>query len=232
LLHLACFSTLGAATSTGMRVDSLLVARGLFSNRAAAKAAVQQGLVTTKSGKTIKKASVLIAPDAFLQVIDGSLESGLPRSTAAADAADSRAILAAAAAGTAGGAAAGAAAADADVGADVGADAADTDAAADGELPRSGGAVLRENQQLTAAGKAALLDTQTAVTPKRRQSAAQRAAARRNVRSAAASHAAELLQGNMYNEGGLQGRGKGHTADRGAVKHKRYSKKNKRGTAF
>jgi len=49
-----------------MRVDALLVARGLCPSRAAAKLAVQQGRVATKGGKVVKKVSRTISDDTQL----------------------------------------------------------------------------------------------------------------------------------------------------------------------
>ena len=49
-----------------VRVDSLLVARGLCASRAAAKIAIAAGHVTTKSGSVVKKASVALDEDAVL----------------------------------------------------------------------------------------------------------------------------------------------------------------------
>jgi hypothetical protein len=74
--------------------------------------------------------------------------------------------------------------------------------------------------------------TEVAVTTKRHQTAASRAAARRNAKSAqvqAARSAADLSEINV-NDNGLRGRRK-RNADVSGTKHKRYSKKNKRGTA-
>lgn len=49
-----------------VRADALLVARGLCGNRAAAKAAISAGYVTTKSGAPVSKASKPLAADAAL----------------------------------------------------------------------------------------------------------------------------------------------------------------------
>jgi 23S rRNA (cytidine1920-2'-O)/16S rRNA (cytidine1409-2'-O)-methyltransferase len=58
----------------GVRVDTLLVSRGLCSSRAAAKTAIGRGLVTTRSGKAVKKASVTISEETEL-IVDGAVES-------------------------------------------------------------------------------------------------------------------------------------------------------------
>ncbi len=50
---------------TGKRIDVLLVERGLFESRARARAAIDAGLVTA-DGKTIAKASEIVAPGAAL----------------------------------------------------------------------------------------------------------------------------------------------------------------------
>ena len=67
----------GCTPGTMMRVDALLVARGLFGSRAAAKAAVARGVVATKSGKTVKKASATIAADARLVILESSEDAGM-----------------------------------------------------------------------------------------------------------------------------------------------------------
>ena len=52
-----------------MRVDALLVTSGLVSNRAKAKQLLQQGVVTTRCGSVVTKASKLLSADAKLTII-------------------------------------------------------------------------------------------------------------------------------------------------------------------
>ena len=70
------------------------------------------------------------------------------------------------------------------------------------------------------------------IVARRAAMSASRAAARRNAKSAQvqAVRSAAGLSDAIVNDNGLRGRGK-RNADVSGAKHKRYSKKNKRGTA-
>ena len=74
-LSLLLLGLCGGATATLARADALLVTRGLFSSRAAAKEAISQGLVSTRSGAVVKKSSLMLADDAVLHVLHEDAES-------------------------------------------------------------------------------------------------------------------------------------------------------------
>lgn len=66
-LVVICCSLLGAVEAMAQsRVDALLVQQGLCVSRAAAKLAVSEGRVVTRSGAVIRKASVMLDPNAML----------------------------------------------------------------------------------------------------------------------------------------------------------------------
>jgi hypothetical protein len=197
LLQLACsWCVASGCAGTSIRVDALLVQRGLFPSRAAAKAAIADGLVMTRSGAVVKKASVLLAPDARLAVraSGDSDEPTMPPELAITD----------------------------------------SELLRDMDAPRPSpiSSATQGNMKLTKAGEEALLAEEgpPITKPKRQQTAAARAASRRNARSTTVSHARLVHGVDVTNANGLQGRSKG--TDPSAPKHKRYSKKNKRGTAL
>ena len=171
------------ALTSGVRVDALLVSRGLCSNRASAKEAVKNGLVTTRSGAVVRKASTTLDPNAALFIgsvvpSEAPLDSPPPGLELEPAVAAAVAAAAAAAAAAVGG-------------------------APEGELELAAG-------------------SPDAVHQKRRSTAASRAAQFRNTRENGAPVSGA-------NDNGLQGRHKKRAAVAGAPK--RYSKKNKRGTA-
>ena len=59
----------------GLRVDQLLVNNGLCTSRGAAKAAISKGLVTTRNGAVLRKASANLNDDTVLVLLDESLAS-------------------------------------------------------------------------------------------------------------------------------------------------------------
>ena len=59
----------------GLRVDQLLVNSGLCTSRGAAKAAISKGLVTTRNGVVLRKASANLNDDTVLVLLDESLAS-------------------------------------------------------------------------------------------------------------------------------------------------------------
>ena len=166
LLRLAVVHSLAA------RVDQLLVMRGLVTNRAAAKVAIQRGCVTTKRGVVLRKPAASIDEDTVLVLIES----------------------------------AGAAA----------------ESEEEAPVPRSPAPDLVEACDEPSVEPADPLVPVVAQAKKR--SAASRASAFRQ-------KFADPLAGafGVQNENGLQGRGK--SVGEGALRHKRYSKKNKRGTS-
>ena len=169
------------ALTSGVRVDALLVSRGLCSNRASAKEAVKNGLVTTRSGAVVRKASTTLDPNAAL-FIGSVVPSEAPLDSPPPGLELEPAVAAAAAAAA---------------------------AAAVGGAP--------EGELELAAG------SPDAVHQKRRSTAASRAAQFRNTRENGAPVSGA-------NDNGLQGRHKKRAAAVAGAP-KRYSKKNKRGTA-
>ena len=73
--------TTNVAPQGMVRVDALLVSSGLVSNRATAKKLLEQGLVTTKSGKVVKKASKMLSEDATLHVNEPAPEEAVDASS-------------------------------------------------------------------------------------------------------------------------------------------------------
>eukprot|EP00964_Phaeocystis_antarctica_P084317 scaffold53079_cov70-Phaeocystis_antarctica.AAC.2 len=57
----------------GLRVDQLVVSSGLCTSRGAAKIAISQGLVTTRQGVVLRKASANLNDDTVLVLLDESL---------------------------------------------------------------------------------------------------------------------------------------------------------------
>ena len=74
LAELALMLALVAAVH-GLRVDQLLVNSGLCTSRGAAKAAISRGLVTTRNGVVLRKASANLNDDTVLVLLDESLAS-------------------------------------------------------------------------------------------------------------------------------------------------------------
>ena len=57
----------------GLRVDQLVVSSGLCSSRGAAKIAISKGMVTTRQGVVLRKASANLNDDTVLVLLDESL---------------------------------------------------------------------------------------------------------------------------------------------------------------
>lgn len=187
-----------------VRVDALLVTRGFFPSRGAAKTAVQQGLVSTRSGSVVKKASMAIDEAAILRVgAANGEESSEDSGIACSEAAQSSPAALETAHRDVGGVAVS--------GSNPGKTSTDS-----GETSTDSN---RPNYLLTASAEE-LMSTLEPEKVSRRKTAAARAAIHRN-------RLADAMGTDEIHSHGLMGRGKKKVA--GGPKH--YSKKNKRGTA-